>query len=525
MNFHYVTRVHNESSIALQNRDHMKFQKSLAFFSALLLFTTAAQGQESAGLVSAPSSMDLQQSCNVEDITPIFCSALGNEEMYSQNSYGSYKLLIPGKNGWIFRTQSDFKSNFALSRQTLNNFDEFNQALKKKNIELVILMTPTRGLMHSEFIPQEQIKSQNFNVNAAWENYWDSIETLRDRGLHVAGVERIAPGTSFFYKRDHHWNPDGAQKSAKVLADYIKKLPVYRDIEKIQYATSENGTHDFFGVSKKVFKKLCNTKQPPERIIKKTTERVNAAAGQDDLFGDTKEPQIVLIGTSNSTMEPSFANFEGFLKEELSADILNMSVSGGGVDTAMISYLNSDSFRDTPAKIAIWEIPAYYELSTQNNFFREIVAAANGSCDGKAIAELKDTPIDEASMTALDKLADKKITGDDYYARVNFSRPMSKPFHFDLRYMKNRDKYKFQRAARYPHDGQFFLTLRNDKKEYLDKVVLMFPPEAIGNSISMQICKKENSSASQALLELNNSQPVNEMFGKLKQSVNYKETE
>jgi alginate biosynthesis protein AlgX len=454
-------------------------KKLIAIFVAFFIFSSSAGAEETCSFQ--------------EDISLIFCEAMGQEKLYDENNFDSYKMLIPGKKDWIFRSQSDLRSDFALTDEALDHMEELNNVFRSRGIQLVILLTPTRGLMHYDFIKEEDRRKYGLgNINAAWKSYWRSIESMRNRGIHVVGIERAPADEPFFYKRDHHWNPDGAQKAAQALAQYIQKMPAYDMIEKAEYITRDDGTHDFYGVSKKVFRKLCNSKQPPERIVKRITERTSAANDQSDLFGDVKNPEIVLLGTSNSTMEPSFANFEGFLKEELSADILNMSVSGGGLDTAMISYLNSDFYRDSPAKIAIWEIPSYYDISNQDYFFREATAAAYGSCDKNMIAERKDAVLEDPSFLALDKLSSHKVSGDNYYVKVNFSKPVEKSFHVDLRYVKNRDKYRFQRSGRYPYDKQFYVSLREDKKEYLDKIVLTVPPEIQGSTVSVQLCEKDD---------------------------------
>jgi alginate biosynthesis protein AlgX len=430
--------------------------------------------------------------CGVEEVQALFCPAMKDETLYDKNNFDSYKMLVPGNGGWIFRSESDFRNDFSIPDDTLDDLEELSDAFKAHGTELVMLITPTRALMHSQYITDEDKKKYDLrNMDKVWKSYWNGIESIRNRGITVVGVERPAPETPFFYRKDHHWNPYGAQLSAKALAATIKKLPAYKDIEKIEYATREDGAYDFYGVSKKVFKRICDTRQPPERIVKKVTERKSTAEGQDDLFGDSKQPEIVLMGTSNSTMEPSQANFEGFLKEELSADIINMSVSGGGLDTAMISYLNSEAFHKNPAKIAIWEIPGYYDLSNHKKFFREAIPATYGSCESNPVVLAKDKKIEEKTMIALEKLASRKISGSDYYLNVGFNTPMTEPVTLDLRYVKNRDKYKFDRSGRYPSDGQFYVALQDGKKENLEKVVLNLPEEAKGKTVSVMICKKD----------------------------------
>ncbi|NBV29476.1 hypothetical protein EBS02_10795, partial [bacterium] len=93
-----------------------------------------------------------------------------------------------------------------------------------------------------------------------------------------------------------------------------------------------------------------------------------------DLFQSDKAPEIVLIGTSNSVNSSSYSNFDGFLKEALGTDVLNLSKTGGGFSDSMAEYLNSDQFKKSPPKIIIWEIPSYYDLNKQNSFFAKILA-------------------------------------------------------------------------------------------------------------------------------------------------------
>lgn len=463
--------------------------------------------------------------CASEDVSTLFCSAADDESLYDKYKFDSYKMLRPGTNGWIFRSESDFKKDFSLTREGLDSIEELNNALKRRGVELVVLMTPTRGLVHYDYISEEDRRKYGFeDRDKLWKNYWKAIDSVRDRGVQVVGIEHRQSDSPFFYKRDHHWNSDGAHEAARALADYIKKMPVYDTIEKVEFETTPVEPYEMEGVSKKVFKKLCNTTQKPESIMRLVTTPKQSIGNQDALFGETKRPEIVLLGTSNSTPEPSFANFEGFLKQELSADILNMSVSGGGLDTAMISYLNSEHFKNTPAKVAIWEIPSYYDISAHYTFFREAVPAAYGSCRDNAVAQTMDQKITEKTMLVLDKLAGKKITGSKYYLDIAFDSPVSRNFFADMRYLKNRDKYRFQRISRYPHDGQFYVGLRDDKKECLDKVVLSVPSELIGKTVSVSLCEKKKDSfyaeKSPDREEPNTASGVNNLLGKIKGALN-----
>jgi len=425
-----------------------------------------------------------------EDISSIFCKDMAKAETYEEKQFESYKMLIPGDDGWIFRTETDLISDFTFTREGVQNMRDLNQAFESRGIKLVFFMTPTRGLVHGQHISDEDKKRFGFtNINKAWENYTSAINDLRKEGLDVVGVQRQKSDESFFYKRDHHWNANGARISAGELANYIKNMSEFQDIEKVSFVTKDGEDDKFMGVSKKVFKKICNTNQPAENIQRKYTERAVETAGQQDLFGDVKSPEIVLMGTSNSTMEPSYANFEGFFKEALVADVLNMSVSGGGLDTAMLAYFNSNDYKQNPAKIAVWEVPSYYQVSNHGKFFREAIPAAYGSCSNPVV-EAKGVRLDDKTTIAMSKLADHKIHGRDYYLNVRFSKPVLKPFSVEFLNLKNREKHRFHHSNRYAIEKDFFLRLENDKDNALDKVIITVPKELFGLTADMRICQQ-----------------------------------
>ncbi|MGV8209243.1 alginate O-acetyltransferase AlgX-related protein, partial [Pseudomonas aeruginosa] len=68
----------------------------------------------------------------------------------------------------------------------------------------------------------------------------------------------------------------------------------------------------------------CGNSSATQYVDSFETEPVGAS-DSGDLFGDGGNPQIALVGTSNSG--PAY-NFAGFLEEFSGADILNHAVSG-----------------------------------------------------------------------------------------------------------------------------------------------------------------------------------------------------
>ncbi len=95
----------------------------------------------------------------------------------------------------------------------------------------------------------------------------------------------------------------------------------------------------------------------PETLPVFITQTEDNGDDTPDLFGDTKIP-VTLVGTSYSA-NPLW-HFEGFLKESLQADILNVADEGAGPFANMRNWLDSPAYRETKPSLVIWEIPERY---------------------------------------------------------------------------------------------------------------------------------------------------------------------
>ena len=67
---------------------------------------------------------------------------------------------------------------------------------------------------------------------------------------------------------------------------------------------------------------------------------------------------MALVGTSYSA-NPLW-NFDGFLKEELEADVLNVADERMGPFETMQKYLKDEALETNPPKLIIWEVPERY---------------------------------------------------------------------------------------------------------------------------------------------------------------------
>lgn len=430
------------------------------------------------------------------DIKDVFCDALRVEKNYDDGNYKAYKMMVPGNDGWVFRSFSDFKVEYPMKPSAKAQLKIMQDAFKSQGIDFVTLYPPTRGMLHSDHLPKEEAERFGYSGSAlARKNYKEFLEDLNNSGIEIVGLPDTPSGEPFFYMRDHHWDHNGAKKAAIAIASYVKNLPSYVDLTKTNFVTKSMGPFNFNGTADKVFKGLCNTVLPTEISEKFITERVADATGEADLFGETPEPEVVLMGTSNSTLTPSVANFEGFLKESLSTDVLNMSVSGGSIDTSLISYLNTPHYKDKKGKVLIWEVPGYYDMTKwEGRIFRQAIPAIYGTCDGNAVVETKDLALKEGAFILFNDLDEKKIHGQKYYLSMTYSEPVRSKYKINFKYGNGkRNILKISRSKRYPHDNQYFALLKDNANGSLSKIVLDIPAKMADLTVSAAICKIPNS--------------------------------
>ncbi len=346
------------------------------FFKRTMLLTCAALLLLFKG-VRAEDYTYIPDPIHIPDPIQPLCDALSSDESYKKD--GGYRYITPGKDGWLFRSVTDFKMDFALKDNARMGMRRLYQALKERHIDLVIALQPTRGIMGRDFIDYSQIHAIGFDPQTAESDYKQLVSDLRTTGITVVDLSSAPRGNDFFYRTDIHWNEKGADYAAKAVADAVKALPSYGSLPKISYVTKVGETETTQGKIAEAAEEICGTSLPEEIYHERETAPEKEESAADALFSRFSYPKIVLLGTSNSKMH---ANFDGELKDYLDADLLNMAVGGGGIDTSLLDYLSSEEYKKTPPRVIVWEIPAYYDFNDQS-LYAQAIPAIEGECSSK----------------------------------------------------------------------------------------------------------------------------------------------
>ncbi len=467
------------------------------------------------GFCAAFPGKNSQAAQAVENKSINLCPAINDRNIYKDKENEDFAMMIAGKDGWLFRSHFDLKFRFKLTERTIDSFRRLGDAFRSKGTELVIVMMPTRGLVHyNQLTPQEL---EEFDHKAAKRSYLKMLDDMRRSGVAVADMSEADTVDNYFLKRDNHWTHEGAKFTAEAVANTIKTMPVYDELKKTDFSNkeitaSQEATHRYA----EFVNKICHSDIPRETLNKTfEVESLDNAQSEENLFGDESQPEITLLGTSNSTNpQPSFANFEGFLKEALRADILNQAVSGGSLQGSISNYVLNEDYKKTKPKIIIWEMSAHYGFN-QQAFLREIVPSVYGDCTAEeSVAEATVDASNSREPVVMENLASKNIQSNKYYVALKLDDKNQRTVKVKFTHADGRtDTTKLERSARnFPtNPGIYFIELSDVMEAPLDKISLELKEP--GGTARAHICK---------VPQIKNSTPVNAESTKVKKQDNNK---
>jgi alginate O-acetyltransferase complex protein AlgJ len=255
--------------------------------------------------------------------------------------HGAQGAVI-GRDGWMFTVEvfaePEAPVDFATELATASAI------LAKAGATLVPVIVPDKARIMADKLPRA--RSDKFNAR-----YDAVLAVVAARGLPVIDLRpaltQAAPG---FMRTDTHWSPDGARAAAFAVAQALADLP----LERSEFATTAGASVPLEGD----LTSFARTGRFEAFVgpARETLARYDTRAVSQDmgLFGETTL-DAALVGTSFSA-RPEF-HFDGFLKEALSMDLLNLAVEGQGPFEPMRAYLAQTQ---TFPKLVLWEIPERY---------------------------------------------------------------------------------------------------------------------------------------------------------------------
>lgn len=397
-----------------------------------------------------------------------FCDAAGQPAAYQGQWF--YRLH-QGPDGWLFR-DDDLAQTFSISSQTLRYLGQLNAGLAAKGVTLILAAQPPRGTA----LPTGSLPGYNPATVSA--EYRELREALEKRGLHVTNLAVVVAKTPhYFFKRDHHWTPEGAEASASAVAQTIQASPAYGQVANRQQAFSTHAVRDEEQVGSYggAIGRICGENPPAERLTRTSTEPENPGSGS--LFGNAPPPPIALAGTSNSARKD--LNFAGFLEEATGLEVLNTSAVGGGPEAALETYLRSKTFIESPPTFLVWEFATLFDVPQNPVFYRQLLPSLRGACSVHESSANVTKPVTERTT-----LFSEAPDGSSRYLYLEFSDLSLKTFDLELNYQNGtQETLTLRRSGRENNDGRFFLELNGT----LSSATLIMSSEASGE-VGAKVC-------------------------------------
>ncbi|GAA3967636.1 alginate O-acetyltransferase AlgX-related protein [Allohahella marinimesophila] len=451
---------------------------------------------------SGASASDAKAEAPCEDLECLLCDGLTDSSHYQEGVMKAMSQIAPGHDNWLFRSDFDLSNDFGIPDDMVPQFRRLIAALKNLGIEVAMVVQPTRGMLHADKVRED--KRYGFAPDLARMKLTHFLAQLQEAGAIVPDVTRLLdmPKTEdYFFRRDHHWTPFGARVTAELTVEALLAHPVYEDLAEKQFVTESVTKIAKDGTMNRALRQICGNNYGFQYV--QGYQTVPAAEdGADALFGDSGDPEVVLIGTSNSAArDEAFKNynFEGFLKQGLSVDMLNYALPGAGQDGSLLNYLLSEDYDpEAPPKLIIWEHPANWRLEDPL-MYRELLPAIVGGCAlNKKLVEPLTTALPAmAAGTRVELYANagrqqKDFTNQQGFIELNFSDANIRDFYV-ITYYDNgmRDKVWYRRSAAVS-GGRYLLELSTDATVRGANLLSVFlepsEPFATDASVEFQLC-------------------------------------
>ncbi len=391
-----------------------------------------------------------------------------------------------GEDDWLFG-RPDLITTLQLPKTALPYLAQLAAALKAEGVTPVALVVPTRGsVAYTQIGPQQRSRNPalaKYSAKEAARGYRAFLTQLRTAGFIAPDLLTVAQieGKAFFFRRDHHWTPAAAQVVARRVAAQLEirlaALPT------TSFATSQTPAKTQLGTLQRRAEAFCpGLSLPLESVTQFSTRPRNVSKVDSAALFDTVVPEVVLAGTSNSHRgeDKPELNFDGFLRQATSRDVLNVSFPGAGVYGALEAYLLSGEYRQAPPRVLLWETTymSWHRRHSLETEQRQVLPSVYGVCS-RALARRAVKTLPEGRTALFEGL---NVPSGNVYLQLELDDPALVKFDLELRYSGYTTRAQISRTTRVPNSGTFFYDLRDPFGTPLEAVSLDSPKTASGGA-------------------------------------------
>ncbi len=269
-------------------------------------------------------------------------------ELFKTGSKG----VVVGKDDWLF-TKEEFETTPEFQDNIAKNYQRIQlaiQKLKSHGIHSVMAWIPAKARLNADKLANKKQPVEHINLSPP------SSIPLIDGSEVFTSFKDLA-----FMRTDTHWSQDAASAMAQAIAEHIRTHHKRLNLTTKSFTTISGKSQPYSGdladfAPSFSFVGPTGTLNNGKESIQKYETNASSTEAKS-LFGD-EVLDVVLIGTSYSAQKEW--HFEGFLKQALQMDILNLADEGEGPFAPMDAFLERLDKGEISAKFVIWEFPERY---------------------------------------------------------------------------------------------------------------------------------------------------------------------
>ncbi|MBR4749855.1 MAG: hypothetical protein IK083_09850 [Abditibacteriota bacterium] len=220
---------------------------------------------------------------------------------------------------------------------------DFNEQLKKKNIELILMPVPAKAAIYPELLTGVKT-SANARADKACQDFYALLKSKGVRVIDLAPAFIAAkPHGDLYLKTDSHWAPGGMNAAAGAVLSAVKGEAWYKAAAKTSFAGSAK-TIEISGDMR-----TMNKAVPKESVRITSCQKAVSASSPVLLMGDSH----TLVFHSGGDMLAVNAGFAEALAARLKMPVDLLGVKGSGSTSVRVSLMRKpDTLKGK--KVVIW---------------------------------------------------------------------------------------------------------------------------------------------------------------------------
>lgn len=319
-------------------------------------------GASAEGLVDGKASAAFQDA--FAEALPLEDFAVAALARLRYDAFGeAYPGALVGDGGWLFSSEEFdaefFADGFRGSSLPGSSFADkvafARDALAARGMALIVVPVPAKARVEAGRLGRYALPP------ALEPRYGLVLDALAALGVPAVDMEAVfSPLDSEpFLRTDTHWTPASARIAAFAAADLALGLPAAAGLGGAAYVSGVVGTEERDGdlMAFLPARGACARALPEPDSVDEWETVAASEGGAGGLFGAQVVP-VAVVGTSYSA--ESQWNFDGFLREAFSCDVLKLASEGSGPYEPMAAALAGSTLDDVACSLVIWEIPERY---------------------------------------------------------------------------------------------------------------------------------------------------------------------